>query len=206
MKKIVLASGNAGKLREFSAMFSRHFNDQPIEIIPQNQLNVHEAEETGLSFVENAILKARNASRQTGLPALADDSGIEVDALNGAPGIYSARYAQRCGYQGAEQGDAANNAMLLQALTGIASEQRNARFQCVLVYLRHADDPTPQVFQGSWEGHIVLQPDGNEGFGYDPLFYVDSEQCTAAALTKEQKNRISHRGVAMKKLTENIRF
>ena len=206
MKKIVLASGNGGKLREFSAMFSRHFNDQPIEIIPQNQLNVREAEETGLSFVENAILKARNASRQTGLPALADDSGIEVDALNGAPGIYSARYAQRCGYQGAEQGDAANNAMLLQALTGVASEQRSARFQCVLVYLRHADDPTPQVFQGSWEGHIVLQPDGNEGFGYDPLFYVDSEQCTAAALTKEQKNRISHRGVAMKKLTENIRF
>jgi len=206
MKKIVLASGNGGKLREFSAMFSRHFNDQPIEIIPQNQLNVREAEETGLSFVENAILKARNASRQTGLPALADDSGIEVDALNGAPGIYSARYAQRCGYQGAEQGDAANNAMLLQALTGVASEQRSARFQCVLVYLRHADDPTPQVFQGSWEGHIVLQPDGNEGFGYDPLFYVDSEQCTAAALTKEQKNRISHRGVAMKKLMANIRF
>lgn len=206
MKKIVLASGNGGKLREFSAMFSRHFNDQPIEIIPQNQLNVREAEETGLSFVENAILKARNASRQTGLPALADDSGIEVDALNGAPGIYSARYAQRCGYQGAEQGDAANNAMLLQALTGVVSEQRSARFQCVLVYLRHADDPTPQVFQGSWEGHIVLQPDGNEGFGYDPLFYVDSEQCTAAALTKEQKNRISHRGVAMKKLMANIRF
>ena len=206
MKKIVLASGNGGKLREFSAMFSRHFNDQPIEIIPQNQLNVREAEETGLSFVENAILKARNASRQTGLPALADDSGIEVDALNGAPGIYSARYAQRCGYQGAEQGDAANNAMLLQALTGVASEQRSARFQCVLVHLRHADDPTPQVFQGSWEGHIVLQPDGNEGFGYDPLFYVDSEQCTAAALTKEQKNRISHRGVAMKKLMANIRF
>jgi len=206
MKKIVLASGNGGKLREFSAMFSRHFNDEPIEIIPQNQLNVREAEETGLSFVENAILKARNASRQTGLPALADDSGIEVDALNGAPGIYSARYAQRCGYQGAEQGDAANNAMLLQALTGVASEQRSARFQCVLVYLRHADDPTPQVFQGSWEGHIVLQPDGNEGFGYDPLFYVDSEQCTAAALTKEQKNRISHRGVAMKKLMANIRF
>jgi len=206
MKKIVLASGNGGKLREFSAMFSRHFNDQPIEIIPQNQLNVREAEETGLSFVENAILKARNASRQTGLPALADDSGIEVDALNGAPGIYSARYAQRCGYQGAEQGDAANNAMLLQALTGVASEQRSARFQCVLVYLRHADDPTPQVFQGSWEGRIVLQPDGNEGFGYDPLFYVDSEQCTAAALTKEQKNRISHRGVAMKKLMANIRF
>ncbi|WP_419812518.1 RdgB/HAM1 family non-canonical purine NTP pyrophosphatase [Bacterioplanoides sp.] len=206
MKKIVLASGNAGKLREFSAMFAEHFADQAIEVIPQNQLNVTEAEENGLSFVENAILKARNAAQQTGLPALADDSGIEVDALNGAPGIYSARYAQRAGYQGDESGDAANNAMLLEALTAVAKEQRTARFQCVLVYMRYADDPTPQVFQGSWEGHIVLNPEGHEGFGYDPLFFVASEQCTAAELSKEHKNRISHRGVAMQKLMAGIKL
>ncbi|UTW48461.1 RdgB/HAM1 family non-canonical purine NTP pyrophosphatase [Bacterioplanoides sp. SCSIO 12839] len=206
MKKIVLASGNAGKLREFSAMFANHFSEQAIEVIPQNDFNVTEAEENGLSFVENAILKARNAAQQTGLPALADDSGIEVDALNGAPGIYSARYAQREGYRGEESGDAANNAMLLQALKEVPDAQRTARFQCVLVYMRHANDSTPQVFQGSWEGRIVLNPEGHEGFGYDPLFFVESEQCTAAALSKEHKNRISHRGTAMQKLMADIKL
>lgn len=200
MKKIVLASGNAGKLREFSALFSQHFADQQIELIPQNQLNVEEAEETGLSFVENAILKARNAARQTGLPALADDSGIEVDAIQGAPGIYSARYAQRSGYDGEESGDSANNAMLLQALKDIPDTGRSARFQCVLVYMRHADDPTPQVFQGAWEGRIVRDPEGQQGFGYDPLFFVESEGCTAAELSKERKNQLSHRGQAIKQL------
>ena len=206
MKKIVIASGNAGKLREFSAMFSSHFADQQIEVIPQNQFNVEEAEENGLSFVENAIIKARNAARQTGLPALADDSGIEVDAINGAPGIYSARYASRANYQGDESGDAANNAMLLQALQDVPEQQRTARFQCVLVYMRHADDPTPQVFQGSWEGRIVLNPEGHEGFGYDPLFLVESENCTAAELSKEHKNRISHRGQAMQQLIKHIKL
>lgn len=200
MKKIVLASGNAGKLREFSALFSEHFSDQQIELIPQNQLNVEEVEETGLSFVENAILKARNAARQTGLPALADDSGIEVDALQGAPGIYSARYAERSGYQGEESGDSANNAMLLKALKDIPETGRSARFQCVLVYMRHADDPTPQVFQGAWEGRIVRNPEGQQGFGYDPLFFVESEGCTAAELSKERKNQLSHRGQAIKQL------
>lgn len=200
MKKIVLASGNAGKLREFSALFSEHFADQQIELIPQNQLSVEEAEETGLSFVENAILKARNAARQTGLPALADDSGIEVDAIQGAPGIYSARYAQRSGYDGKESGDSANNAMLLQALKDIPDTGRSARFQCVLVYMRHADDPTPQVFQGAWEGRIVRNPEGQQGFGYDPLFFVESEGCTAAELSKERKNQLSHRGQAIKQL------
>jgi len=206
MKKIVIASGNAGKLREFTALFASHFAEQAIEVLPQSQFQVEEAEENGLSFVENAIIKARNAARQTGLPALADDSGIEVDALQGAPGIYSARYAQRSGYQGNEQGDGANNAMLLDALKSVPASERTARFQCVLVYMRHAEDPTPQVFQGSWQGRIVDQPDGHEGFGYDPLFWVDSEQCTAAALSKEHKNRISHRGVAMQKLIQSIQF
>lgn len=206
MKKIVLASGNAGKLREFSAMFSSHFAEQQIEVIPQNDLAVTEAEENGLSFVENAIIKARNAAQQTGLPALADDSGIEVDAIQGAPGIFSARYASRENYQGEEIGDAANNAMLLQALAGVAEDQRTARFQCVLVYMRHADDPTPQVFQGSWEGRVVINPEGQEGFGYDPLFFVTSENCTAAELSKEHKNRISHRGQAMQQLIQHIKF
>lgn len=206
MKKIVIASGNAGKLREFSAMFSSHFANEKIEVIPQNEFNVEEAEENGLSFVENAIIKARNAARQTGLPALADDSGIEVDAIQGAPGIYSARYATRAGYQGSESGDAANNAMLLQALADVPQAERSARFQCVLVYMRHAEDPTPQVFQGSWEGRIVVNPEGNEGFGYDPLFFVESENCTAAELSKEHKNRISHRGSAMQQLIKNIKL
>jgi XTP/dITP diphosphohydrolase len=198
--KIVLASGNAGKLREFAAMFSQHFADQQVELIAQNELQVAEAEETGLSFVENAILKARNAAAQTGLPALADDSGLEVDALHGAPGIYSARYASDA--DGFGSGDGANNAKLLQALENVPEQQRSARFQCVLVYMRHANDPTPQVFQGSWEGRIALGADGNEGFGYDPLFFVPSEGCTAAALTKVRKNELSHRGQAIQELRQ----
>ena len=192
MTRIVLASGNQGKLREFSAMFTEHFTDAGVELIPQTELGVSDADETGLSFVENAIIKARHACEVTGLPALADDSGIEVDALKGAPGIYSARYSN--------DGDQGNNDKLLRELADVPTEQRTARFQCVLVYMRHAKDPTPQVFQGSWEGSILTAPSGSEGFGYDPLFYVPSEHCSAADLSKEQKNKISHRGQAIQQL------
>ena len=189
---IVLASGNQGKLREFSAMFTQHFADQNITLIPQTELGVSDADETGLSFVENAIIKARHACAITGKAALADDSGIEVDALDGAPGIYSARYSG--------MGDKANNEKLLEALKGLPEEQRTARFQCVLVYMRHEKDPTPQVFQGSWEGRILTEESGNEGFGYDPVFFVPSEGVSAAELTKEQKNALSHRGQAIQQL------
>ncbi|MEK9767077.1 MAG: RdgB/HAM1 family non-canonical purine NTP pyrophosphatase, partial [Thalassolituus sp.] len=158
------------------------------------ELNVSDADETGLSFVENAIIKARHACAITGLPALADDSGLEVDALQGAPGIYSARYSG--------EGDQGNNAKLLDALKSIAEEQRTARFQCVLVYMRHEKDPTPQVFQGSWEGRILTEPSGTEGFGYDPLFFVPSEGCSAAELSRERKNEISHRGQAIKEFLQ----
>lgn len=192
MTEIVLASGNKGKLREFSAMFATHFADQNITLIPQTELGVSDADETGLSFVENAIIKARHACAVTGKPALADDSGIEVDTLDGAPGIYSARYS------GA--GDQANNEKLLQALKDTPAEQRTARFQCVLVYMRHEKDPTPQVFQGSWEGQILPEPSGTEGFGYDPVFFVPSEGVSAAELSKEHKNTLSHRGQAIQQL------
>lgn len=192
MTKIVLASGNKGKLREFSAMFTEHFSDADVELIPQTELNVSDADETGLSFVENAIIKARHACEVTGLPALADDSGIEVDALKGAPGIYSARYSG--------DGDQGNNSKLLRELKNVPAEQRSARFQCVLVYMRHANDPTPQVFQGSWEGQILTEPSGSEGFGYDPVFFVPSENCSAAVLSKERKNQLSHRGQAIQQL------
>ena len=192
MTRIVLASGNKGKLREFSAMFSEHFANDNVELIPQTELNVSDADETGLSFVENAIIKARHACLVTGLPALADDSGIEIDALDGAPGIYSARYSG--------EGDQANNVKVLENLKGIPEAQRTARFQCVLVYMRHAEDPTPQVFQGAWEGVILTEPSGTEGFGYDPIFYVPSEQCSAAELSRERKNNLSHRGQAIQQL------
>ena len=192
MTRIVLASGNKGKLREFSAMFSEHFANDNVELIPQTELNVSDADETGLSFVENAIIKARHACQVTGLPALADDSGIEIDALDGAPGIYSARYSGK--------GDQANNVKVLENLKGIPEAQRTARFQCVLVYMRHAEDPTPQVFQGAWEGVILTEPSGTEGFGYDPIFYVPSEQCSAAELSRERKNNLSHRGQAIQQL------
>lgn len=192
--KIVLASGNAGKLKELSAFFATHFADQQVELLPQSAFDVPDADETGLSFVENAILKARHACQITGLPAIADDSGLEVDALQGAPGIYSARYSG--------EGDQANNDKLLNALSGVAPADRGARFQCVLVYMRHAQDPTPQVFQGAWEGRILEQASGSEGFGYDPVFYALNPGCGAAELSKEQKNAVSHRGVAMQKLLQ----
>lgn len=189
MTEIVLASGNQGKLREFTTLFETHFASQNVRVIPQTELGVSDADETGLSFVENAILKARHACAVTGKPALADDSGLEVDALDGAPGIYSARYS------GA--GDKANNEKLLDALKDVAEDQRTARFQCVLVYMRHEKDPTPQVFQGSWEGRILSTPAGSAGFGYDPVFFVPSEGVSAAELSKERKNQLSHRGQAI---------
>jgi len=198
IEKLVLASGNQGKLREFSQLFS----DKNIQVIPQNEFDTIEAEETGLSFVENAILKARNACKFSGLPSLADDSGLEVDALQGAPGIYSARYAAD---GNGNTSDEQNYLKLLNALKGIPAEKRSARFQCVLVYMRHENDPTPQVFQGSWEGQILTEPSGADGFGYDPIFFVPSEACSSAELSKERKNAISHRGQAIQELLRNWR-
>jgi XTP/dITP diphosphohydrolase len=190
---VVLASGNAGKLRELGQVLA------PLGVVltPQSQYGVPDIEETGLSFVENAIIKARAASRHTGLPAIADDSGLEVDYLGGAPGIYSARYS------GA--GDAANNARLLRELGDVPESLRGARFQCVLVFLRHALDPTPLVCQASWEGAILFEPRGEEGFGYDPLFYVPDQQCSSAELSPEIKNRISHRAKASALLFDALR-
>jgi len=187
---VVLASNNAGKVREINQLLAQ----QEIQVIPQSKFDTPEAEETGLTFVENAILKARNAARHSGLPAIADDSGIEVDALKGAPGIYSARFA------GPACDDQANNEKLLADLQEVADEDRNARFQCVLVYLRHADDPTPIICQGTWEGRILHAPRGENGFGYDPLFLVPQFGCSSAELTPEQKNALSHRGQALRQL------
>jgi XTP/dITP diphosphohydrolase len=185
-RRVVLATGNAGKVREFAELFAPH----AIEVVPQSDFGVPDVAETGLTFVENALIKARNAAAHTGLPAIADDSGLEVDHLNGAPGIYSARYA-------GDGGSAANNAKLLAALDGVPEDKRSARFRCVLVFLRHADDPTPLICQGTWEGRILETPQGGQGFGYDPLFYVPGEGCSAAELPAGRKNALSHRGQAL---------
>jgi XTP/dITP diphosphohydrolase len=187
-QSIVLASGNAGKLRELR----RILEPLALSLVSQSEFNVPEVEENGLSFVENAIIKARATAKATGLPTIADDSGLEVDYLRGAPGIYSARYS------GA--GDAANNAKLLSALGDLPQQQRTARFQCVLVYMRHWQDPTPIVCQGAWEGQILFEARGENGFGYDPLFYIPSHQCSSAQLNAEEKNKISHRAKASAKL------
>ena len=193
-RQIVLASGNKGKLREFNQVLG----DLGVEVLPQSAFDVPDAEETGLSFVENAILKARHACQLTGLPSLADDSGLEVDALNGAPGIYSARFS------GAGATDSDNNAKLLQLLEGISPEARSARFRCILVFMRHAEDPTPLICQGTWEGQILPQPQGDNGFGYDPLFLVPGLDIASAQLPPEQKNRLSHRGQAVQQLIKMI--
>ena len=192
MKKIVLASGNAGKVREFNQLLA----GLGYEVLPQSELGVSEVEETGLSFVENAILKARHAAQLTGLPAIADDSGLEVDALHGAPGIYSARYA------GPGASDTENVAKLLQEMAG--RTDRRARFQCLLVFMRHGDDPVPLICQGSWEGNITEAPAGENGFGYDPVFWVVEHACTSAQLSPEQKNALSHRGKALRALTQSL--
>lgn len=187
MRKIVLATANPGKLRELQAVLA----GLDFEIVPQSAFGVPEAEETGLTFIENALLKARNAALYTGLPALADDSGLAVDALGGVPGIYSARYA------GAGAGDRANIGKLLAELDGVPAERRTARFVCVLALLHHPADPTPLICQGSWEGTILTEPRGEGGFGYDPIFFVPGEQRTAAELEPAVKNQISHRGQAL---------
>lgn len=197
-RRVVLASGNAGKLRELHGILA----DLGADLISQRELGVDDADETGLTFVENAILKARHACVVTGLPAIADDSGIEVDALQGQPGIYSARFA---GISGAsrEVADEANNRLLLDRLLeagATEAEQRSARFQCVIVFMRHASDPTPLLCQGTWEGQILLSADGANGFGYDPLFFVPSHGCASAQLDPETKNAISHRGQALEQL------
>jgi XTP/dITP diphosphohydrolase len=192
--RIVLASGNAGKCREFQQVL------QPagIELVLQKSLGITDAEETGLSFVENAIIKARHAAKCSGMPALADDSGLEVDALNGAPGIYSARFS------GSDATDERNNHKLLDLLRDIPDPQRTARFQCVLVLMRHDTDPTPLICQGTWPGRIIAQPRGDNGFGYDPLFFVESMNSTSAQLPPAVKNHISHRGQALALLLQTL--
>lgn len=195
MQRLVLATGNPGKRREMAPLLA----PLGLEIVTQGELEIAGAEETGLSFVENALLKARHAARESGLPAIADDSGLAVDALNGAPGIYSARYA------GADADDAANNRKLLAALEGLPEERRTARYHCLLVYLRHAEDPVPVIAEGHWEGRIAAAPQGSGGFGYDPLFYLPELGCTAAELPAEEKNRRSHRGRALSALIAQLR-
>lgn len=188
MNKIVLATANPGKVRELAALLA----DLDMEIVPQSAFRVPEAEETGSSFVENAILKARNAARHTGLAAVADDSGLEVDALAGAPGIYSARYA------GPEASDRDNLQKLLAELHDVPEARRTARYQCLIVFLRHAHDPTPIICQGTWEGLIARTPRGEHGFGYDPIFCLPSLGKTAAEIDPDLKNRLSHRGQALR--------
>lgn len=192
MQKLVLASGNTGKLMEMHALL------QPIglQLIPQNEFIDHAVEETGLTFVENAIIKARYASLASGLPALADDSGLEVDALQGAPGIYSARYA---GVTGLDR-DRANNIRLLTDLADMSEVERKARLHCVLAYMRHPQDPVPIICQASWEGLIMDQPKGYYGFGYDPHFQVLELDCRAAELMPAEKQQLSHRGQALRQL------
>lgn len=194
--KVVLASNNPGKIAEFQKLLAA----VQITLIPQTEFRVSEVEEDGLSFVENAIIKARHASRQAKLPAIADDSGLEVDFINGAPGIYSARFA------GAHATDDKNNTKLLQLMLDVPTEQRTARFQCLLVYLRHPQDPTPIVCQGTWEGRILTKPQGINGFGYDPLFFVPERLCSSAELSPEDKNRLSHRSKAMSSLLEQLQL
>ncbi len=193
-QKIVLASGNAGKIKEIQALLTGH------PIVPQSLFNVVEAEETGTTFVENAIIKARNAALHCHLPAIADDSGLVVDALNGAPAVYSARYA------GVGASDFDNNQKLLHALKDVPESQRTARFVCVMVFMEHADDPLPIIAQGSWEGRILTEAAGGNGFGYDPLFFVPDYHCTSAQLSPELKNTLSHRGIALRTLVDAIKM
>lgn len=192
--KVVLASGNAGKLREFTQMLK----PVGIQLLPQAELNINEVPETGLTFVENALIKARNACEHSGLPAIADDSGLEVDALFGAPGIYSARF----GGDGATDDD--NNQKLLAELTDTPASERTARYRACLVFMRHADDPVPIIAEGHWDGLIVDKARGEHGFGYDPYFWLDSHDCTAAELDPQIKNQISHRALALHTLIKRL--
>jgi len=194
VKRLVLASGNPGKLRELSAMLA----DFGYDLHPQSEFGIGPVAETGTTFVENAIIKARHAAAETGLPALADDSGIEVDALDGAPGVYSARFA------GEGASDADNNALLVEKLREVPEAERSARYRAVIVLLRHAADPSPLICEGSWEGRIRLEPAGSGGFGYDPYFYLPERGCTSAELSADDKNRLSHRGAAMAALKRRL--
>ena len=194
MQRIVLASSNHGKLAEFGALLA----DSDFEVVPQISLGVDDAEETGLTFVENALLKARHAARATGLPALADDSGLCVDRLGGAPGLYSARYS------GGHGDAAANNAKLLHALDGVPEEQRGAFFICVLVLLRHAEDPAPLIAEGRWYGRILAEGRGSGGFGYNPVFLPDGYAQSVAEMDDALKNRLSHRSQALARLRERL--
>ncbi len=194
MKRLVLASGNPGKLRELSALLE----DLGYELLAQSGFGVSAVAETGTTFVENAIIKARHAASVTGLPALADDSGIEVDALDGAPGVYSARFA------GEDADDAANNTLLVEKLRQVPPEARIARYRAVIVLMRHAADPSPIICEGSWEGLIQLEPAGDGGFGYDPHFFLPEQGCTSAQLSAEEKNRLSHRGKALAELKHRL--
>jgi XTP/dITP diphosphohydrolase len=195
MQKVVLATGNAGKVRELASLL----NDFGLDVVAQTELGVDSVEETGLTFIENAIIKARHAAKVTGLPALADDSGLAVDVLGGAPGIYSARFS------GVDASDQQNLEKLLEELQDVPDDKRQAQFHCVLVYMRHADDPTPLVCHGSWQGVITREQAGSGGFGYDPIFFVPSLGKTAAELSREEKSAISHRGQALKLLLEALR-
>jgi len=194
MQRIVLASSNRGKLAEFNALLA----DGGFEVVTQASLGIIDAEETGLTFVENALLKARHAAQASGLPALADDSGLCVDHLDGAPGLYSARYS------GSHGDSAANNAKLLRELDGVPAEQRGAFFICALVLLRRADDPAPLIVEGRWHGRVLDAPRGEEGFGYDPLFLPHDQQASAAELEPATKNRVSHRGQALATLQARL--
>lgn len=187
-KKIVLASGNPGKIKEIQSILSGY------SIVNQQEFNIQEAEETGSTFIENAIIKARNAALQSKLPAIADDSGLVVDALQGAPGVISARYA------GSLASDQQNLQKLLQVMQDIPESQRGARFICVIVLMRHAKDPFPIISQASWEGNILTHAQGSNGFGYDPVFWVPSEHCSSAELSAQRKNQLSHRGQALRQL------
>jgi len=189
-QKIVLASGNKGKIKEIQALLNN------FTIVTQQEFNIQEAEETGSTFVENAIIKARNAAVHSNLPAIADDSGLVVDALNGAPGVISARFA------GPQANDQENLQKLIKDMEGIPEAQRTARFICVIVLMRHATDPFPIITQASWEGLILPKAQGTNGFGYDPIFWVPTENCSSAELPASRKNQLSHRGQALKELSK----
>jgi XTP/dITP diphosphohydrolase len=198
MSKVVLATGNQGKVKELAHLLS----EQNIEIVPQSEFDVPEVAETGTTFVENAIIKARHAAKITGLPAIADDSGLEVDALNGAPGVYSARYA--ADITEGELTDDDNTNKLLAALINTPDELRTARFHCVLVYMKHEHDPTPLICHGVWQGTISREKQGEQGFGYDPVFWQSDLQMSSAQLTRDVKNKLSHRGQALAKLVDKL--
>jgi len=193
-KQIVLASNNPGKIREIESLVS----ETGIEILPQAMFIKEEAEETGQTFLENALIKARHAAMLSGLPAIADDSGLEVDALGGMPGVFSARFA------GLGASDGENNEKLLKEMAEVQDDRRTARFRCVMVYVSDAEDSRPLIAEAAWEGRLLRESRGGNGFGYDPLFFVPSQGCTSAELSAEVKNQLSHRGLALRALIASL--